>query len=131
MLKQENPTDNKPKVPEEEEINWRDYEAAPEAVPEADWRSDRYLQSPAIFLAEEAEMAGEEVVYELEDNDVPGLSPSKRKMQLTYFETSMVATGDSEQEAMNNVALDMLKVIPASYIWTINKIFCHRNRVPG
>lgn len=55
-------------------------------------------------------MAGEEVVYELEDNDVPGLSPSKRKMQLTYFETSMVATGDSEQEAMNNVALDMLKV---------------------
>ena len=34
----------------------------------------------------------------------------KRKMQLTYFETSMVATGDSEQEAMNNVALDMLKV---------------------
>ena len=131
MFKQENPTDNKPKVPEAEEINWRDYEAAPEAVPEADWRSDRYLQSPAIFLAEEAEMAGEEVVYELEDNDVPGLSPSKRKMQLTYFETSMVATGDSEQEAMNNVALDMLKVIQASHIWTINKIFCHRNRVPG
>ena len=116
MFKQENPTDNKPKVPEAEEINWRDYEAAPEAVPEADWSSDRYLQSPAIFLAEEAEMAGEEVVYELEDNDVPGLSPSKRKMQLTYFETSIVATGDSEQEAMNNVALDMLKVIPASYI---------------
>ena len=56
-------------------------------------------------------MAGEEVVYELEDNDVPGLSPSKRKMQLTYFETSMVATGDSETEAMNNVALEMLKVI--------------------
>lgn len=63
-----------------------------------------------MFLAEEAEMAGEEVVYELEDNDVPGLSPSKRKMQLTYYETSMVATGDSEKEAMNNVALEMLKV---------------------
>ena len=63
-----------------------------------------------MFLAEEAEMAGEEVVYELEDNDVPGLSPSKRKMQLTYYETSMVATGDSEREAMNNVALEMLKV---------------------
>ena len=52
---------------------------------------------------------GEELVYEVEDNDVPGLSPTSLKMQLTYFETSMTASGDSEQEALEAVSLEMLK----------------------
>ena len=51
-------------------------------------------------------MAGEEVVYELEDNDVPGLEVSKRRMQLTYFETSKEATGENEQEAMDAATKD-------------------------
>ena len=109
-LSQAIPSESKPQVPKAEEINWREYEANPKAIDEAAWRPDRYLQSPALFLAEEAEMAGEEVVYELEDNDVPGLEVSKRRMQLTYFETSKEATGENEQEAMDNAALDMLKV---------------------
>ena len=83
----------------------------PVAVPEADWSASKYLQSPAVFLQEEAEMAGEELVYEVEDNDVPGLSPTSVKIQLTYFDTTVSASGDSEQEAMHNVALEMLKVI--------------------
>ena len=33
---------------------------------------EKHLQNPALFLQEEAEMAGEEIVYEVEDNDVPG-----------------------------------------------------------
>ena len=45
----------------------------------------------------------------MEDNDVPGLSPTSLKMQLTYFETSMTASGDSEQEALEAVSLEMLK----------------------
>ena len=52
---------------------------------------------------------GEELVYEVEDNDVPGLSPTSLKMQVTYFETSMTATGDSEQEALEAVSLEMLR----------------------
>ena len=64
-------------------------------------------------------MAGEELVYEVEDNDVPGLEPSHLKMQLTYFETTVTATGASEQEAMNNVALEMLKVIHLIFLYFI------------
>ena len=48
-------------------------------------------------------------MYELEDNDVPGLSPTSLKMQVTYFETSISASGDSEQEALEAVSLEMLK----------------------
>ena len=55
-------------------------------------------------------MAGEELVYEVEDNDVPGLSPTSVKMQLTYFDTTVSASGDSEVEAMHAVSLEMLKV---------------------
>ena len=95
---------------------------------EADWVPGKHLQSPALFISEEADMAvssntekkdslttkvmitqGEELVYELEDNDVPGLSPTSVKMQLTYFETSMTASGRSEEEAMEAVALEMLQ----------------------
>ena len=104
-------SDSKPKAAEAEAINWRQFEANPEPVPESAWLPGVHLQAPAVFLAEEAEMAGEELVYEVEDNDVPGLEPSNLKMQLTYFETTVTATGASEQEAMNNVALEMLKVI--------------------
>ena len=81
-----------------------------EAVPETCWVSGRYIQSPALFLQEEAEMAGEEVVYELEDNDVPGLSPTSVKMQLTYFDSTVTAQGDTEEEAMHAAAMEMLKV---------------------
>ena len=49
------------------------------------------------------------MLYEVEDNDVPGLSPTSLKMQVTYFETSITATGDSEQEALEAVSLEMLK----------------------
>ena len=55
-------------------------------------------------------MAGEELVYEVEDNDVPGLSPTTVTMQLTYFDTTVSASGDSEIEAMHAVSLEMLKV---------------------
>ena len=40
---------------------------------------------------------------------MPGLSPTALKMQVTYFDTSMTASGDSEQEALEAVALEMLK----------------------
>ena len=49
------------------------------------------------------------MLYELEDNDVPGLSPTSLKMQVTYFETSISASGASEQEALEAVSLEMLK----------------------
>ena len=98
------------KQSEGESVNWRRYEAAIEAVPEVCWVSGRYIQAPALFLQEEAEMAGEEVVYEIEDNDVPGLSPSSLKMQLTYFDTTVSASGDTEVEAMHAAAIEMLKV---------------------
>ena len=98
------------KAPESDNINWRTYEVEPVPVPETDWSASKFLQSPAVFLQEEAEMAGEELVYEVEDNDVPGLSPTSVKIQLTYFDTTVSSSGDSEQEAMHNVALEMLKV---------------------
>ena len=53
-------------------ICWRGYTAPAPTVAEADWQPGKHLQNPALFLQEEAEMAGEELVYELEDNDVPG-----------------------------------------------------------
>ena len=59
---------------------------------------------------QEAEMAGEELVFEVEDNDVPGLEASTVKMQVTYFDTTVSATGNNEVEAMNNVSIEMLKV---------------------
>ena len=55
-------------------------------------------------------MAGEELVFEVEDNDVPGLEASTVKMQVTYFDTTVSATGNNEVEAMNNVSIEMLKV---------------------
>ena len=59
---------------------------------------------------QEADMAGEELVFEVEDNDVPGLEASTVKMQVTYFDTTVSATGNNEVEAMNNVSIEMLKV---------------------
>ena len=56
----------------EDPINWRRFTKAPTAIAESDWQSGKHLQNPALFLQEEAEMAGEELVYEIEDNDVPG-----------------------------------------------------------
>ena len=103
--------EEKTKAPESENINWRTYEVDPVPVPETDWSASKFLQSPAVFLQEEAEMAGEELVYEVEDDDVPGLSPTSVKIQLTYFDTTVSSSGDSEQEAMHNVALEMLKVL--------------------
>lgn len=90
-------------------ICWRGYTAPTPTVAEADWQPGKHLQNPALFLQEEAEMAGEELVYELEDNDVPGLSPTHLKMQLTYFDGSVTSQGDSEELAMQEAALAMLK----------------------
>jgi len=90
-------------------VCWRGYTAPPPTVAECDWQPGKHLQNPALFLQEEAEMAGEELVYELEDNDVPGLSPTQLKMQLTYFDGSVTSQGDSEEMAMQEAALAMLK----------------------
>ena len=56
----------------EDPICWRRFTEPPAIIPETDWMPDRHLQNPALFLQEEAEMAGEEIGYEVEDNDVPG-----------------------------------------------------------
>ena len=56
----------------EDPICWRRYTEPAPVVPESEWRPHHHLQNPALFLQEEAEMAGEELVYEVEDNDVPG-----------------------------------------------------------
>jgi len=93
----------------EDPINWRRFTKAPTAIAESDWQSGKHLQNPALFLQEEAEMAGEELVYEIEDNDVPGLSPTHLKMQLTYFDGTVTSQGDSEDEAMQEAAVAMLK----------------------
>ena len=53
-------------------VSWRPYVAVPKPIPDTAWKEDKHIQSPALFLKEEAEMAGEELVYEVEDNDVPG-----------------------------------------------------------
>ena len=111
---------------EDKSTSWRRYSGEVRSVAEADWVPGKLLQSPALFISEEADMAvrnssqrdyllntnitqGEELVYEVEDNDVPGLSPTSVTMQLTYFETSMTASARSEEEAMEAVALEMLK----------------------
>ena len=39
-----------------------------------------------------------------------GLSPTHLKMQLTYFDGSVTSQGDSEELAMQEAALAMLKV---------------------
>eukprot|EP00092_Neocalanus_flemingeri_P045044 GFUD01050165.1.p1 GENE.GFUD01050165.1~~GFUD01050165.1.p1 ORF type:complete len:1287 (-),score=400.71 GFUD01050165.1:284-4144(-) len=93
----------------EDPISWRRYTASPTVVPESHWEAGKHLQNPALFLQEEAEMAGEELVYEIEDNDVPGLSPSSLKMQLTYFDSSVTSEANSEDLAMQEAALAMLK----------------------
>lgn len=93
----------------EDPICWRRYTEPPGIIPESDWVPEKHLQNPALFLQEEAEMAGEEIVYEVEDNDVPGLSPTHLNMQLTYFDGTVTSQGDTEQEAMQLAAIAMLK----------------------
>ena len=56
----------------EDPISWRSFTAVPPSIDESNWKPNVHLQNPALFLKEEAEMAGEELVYEIEDNDVPG-----------------------------------------------------------
>jgi len=90
-------------------VSWRPYVAVPKPIPDTAWVEEKHIQSPALFLKEEAEMAGEELVYEVEDNDVPGLSPTSLKMQLTYFDGTVTSQGDSEELAMEAAALAMLK----------------------
>lgn len=93
----------------EDPISWRSFTAVPPSIDESNWKPNVHLQNPALFLKEEAEMAGEELVYEIEDNDVPGLSPTSLKMQLTYFEVTVKSEGDSEELAMQEAALAMLR----------------------
>jgi len=46
------------------------------------WRPHTHLQDPALFLQEEADMAGANPVYEIEHTDVPGTVLINTRYQL-------------------------------------------------
>ena len=69
------------------------------------------LQDPALFLAREAAMAGEELVYEVEEGEetAPGLLPTSVKLQLTYFESTVVVEDKTEASAVAKAAVKTLQ----------------------
>jgi hypothetical protein len=81
---------------------------APVALPVADWLAgtEGGLQDPAIFLGQEAAMAGEELVWEAADGDdqAPGLDPTSVKLQLTYFESTVEVEEATEALAVAQAA---------------------------
>ena len=69
------------------------------------------LQDPALFLAREAAMAGEELVYEVEEGEetAPGLLPTSVKLQLTYFESTVTVEEKTEASAVAKAAVNTLQ----------------------
>ena len=69
------------------------------------------LQDPALFLAREAAMAGEELVYEVEEGEetAPGLLPTSVRLQLTYFESTVTVEEKTEASAVAKAAVKTLQ----------------------
>ena len=72
VLDREPPQQQHSGVGEEEGLSWRPCTARHTPRLEQHWLPDTHIQDPVIFLNQEAQMAGEELVYEVEDNDIPG-----------------------------------------------------------
>ena len=98
---------------EEEAVCWRQINVSPSPTPPTAWDNDVEggLQDPALFLAREAAMAGEEVVYEVEEGEetAPGLLPTSVKLQLTYFESTVTVEDHTEASAVAKAAVKTLQ----------------------
>ena len=98
---------------EEEALTWRQITVSPTPSTPSSWEADVEggLQDPALFLAREAAMAGEELVFEVEDGEetAPGLLPTSVKLQLTYFESTVVVEESTEAAAVAKAAVKTLE----------------------
>ena len=97
----------------EESVAWRQINVSPSPSSPTAWESDVEggLQDPALFLAREAAMAGEDLVYEVEEGEetAPGLLPTSVKLQLTYFESTVVVEEKTEASAVAKAAVKTLQ----------------------
>ena len=97
----------------EETVSWRQLNVSPSSSAPTAWEADVEggLQDPALFLAREAAMAGEELVYEVEEGEetAPGLLPTSVKLQLTYFESTVVVEDKTEASAVAKAAVKTLQ----------------------
>lgn len=93
--------------------SWRPLAVHPAPLPPHAWLPDAAgcLQSPAVFLAAEAAMADEELVWEVEEGEeeAPGLRPTSVKVRLTYFEETVEVEEATEAAAVARAARETLQ----------------------